>query len=220
MKRYLFASLVMLAGIGGALCPSARGRIISYVDARGGRIYTNLAEPARSAGATPRARAVRQAAPETARSRLEAIVENTAARHGLDARLVRAVVRVESGWNPAAVSSKGAEGLMQLIPGTAGRFGVADAFDPAENVEGGVRYLSDLLAHYRGDLEESLAAYYAGEQAVARSGGIPNDPATRAYVHRVTKLYFTGASERPRRHFPFPIRRAVDVGGRVVYTNE
>jgi soluble lytic murein transglycosylase-like protein len=214
MKPSLFASIVMLAGLGGLPALPAQGQITSYVDARGRRIYTNLARPA------GRAAAPRGAPSEASRGGLDTIVETAAERHGLDPGLVRAVVRAESDWNPAAISPKGAEGLMQLVPATAERFGVRDVFDPAENVEGGVRYLHALLERYGGNLPESLAAYYAGERAVDRSAGVPNDPATRAYVRRISHFYLSRGSEplsRPRR---FSIHRVLDDAGRMVYTNE
>jgi soluble lytic murein transglycosylase-like protein len=215
MKPSFFASIVMVAGIGGLAALPARAQITSYVDGRGRRIYTNLARPARQGGRSLRRRATR--AP---RAGLESIVRGAAERHGLDPRLVGAVVRAESGWNPAAISSKGAEGLMQLVPATAKRFGVRDVFDPAENAEGGVRYLRALLARYRGNLAKSLAAYYAGEGTVDRAAGLPNDPATRAYVRRVSRFYFSRSSDPPFPLRRFAIRRVTDAAGRVVYTNE
>jgi soluble lytic murein transglycosylase-like protein len=213
MKPSLFASIVMLAGIGGLSALPARGQITSYVDARGMRIYTNLARPAPQGARSPR----RAPAPPNG---LASIVRTAAMRHGLDPQLVRAVVRAESDWNPAAISPKGARGLMQLVPATAKRFGVRDVFDPAENVEGGVRYLRALLHRYRGNLAKSLAAYYAGERTVDRAAGLPNDPATRAYVRRVSRFYFSRGSAAPFLPRRFAIHRVTDAAGRVVYTNE
>lgn len=112
-----------------------------------------------------------------------------ARRHGLDPDLVLAVVGVESAFEPTAVSPKGAQGLMQLMPSTAAALGVEDAFDPAENLDGGVRHLGFLLALYGGDVVRALAAYNAGEGAVARHGGVPPYRETRAYVKRVLDRY-------------------------------
>jgi len=119
----------------------------------------------------------------------EAILAS-ASRHGLDPLLVHAVVRVESGYDARAVSPKGAAGLMQLMPATARRYDVADRFDPAANVEGGVRYLRDLFALFGGDRRLALAAYNAGEGAVLRHGRrIPPYPESQAYVKRVEAIY-------------------------------
>jgi soluble lytic murein transglycosylase-like protein len=112
-----------------------------------------------------------------------------ARRHGLDPDLVMAVVSVESGFRPQAVSPKGAQGLMQLMPKTASSLGVADAFDPAQNLDGGTRHLGQLLTLYGGDLTRALAAYNAGEGAVHRHGGVPPYRETRAYVKRVLERY-------------------------------
>ena len=112
-----------------------------------------------------------------------------ARKHGLDPDLVLAVVGVESAFRPRAVSSKGAQGLMQLMPRTAASLGVEDAFDPEQNLDGGVRHLGSLLAQYDGDVERALAAYNAGEGAVARHGGIPPFRETREYVKRVLERY-------------------------------
>jgi soluble lytic murein transglycosylase-like protein len=129
------------------------------------------------------------AAPGSGDARQLAIA--AARRHGLDPELVQAVVAVESGFRPAVISPKGAQGLMQLMPTTASALGVGDALDPAQNLDGGVRYLGSLLNLYGGDLPRALAAYNAGEGAVARHGGIPPYRETRAYVRKVLKRYRT-----------------------------
>jgi soluble lytic murein transglycosylase-like protein len=116
---------------------------------------------------------------------LAAMVVEAARRHSLDPDLVRAVVAVESGFRADAVSPKGAQGLMQLMPATARALGVMDSFDPAANLDGGVRYLRLLLARYNGDVKRALAAYNAGQGAVARHGGVPPYPETLAYVRKV-----------------------------------
>ena len=117
------------------------------------------------------------------------LIEPVAARHGLDARLVAAVIWVESSGDPKAVSRKGAQGLMQLMPETARRLGVSNAMDPNENVDGGTQYLKQQLEEHHGDLSLALAAYNAGPQAVARYGGVPPYPETQKYVRRVLDLY-------------------------------
>jgi len=123
---------------------------------------------------------------------LERLAEEAARRHGLDPALVRAVVAVESGFQPEAVSPKGAKGLMQLMPATARELGVADPFDAAANLDGGSRYLRSLLARYEGDLAKALAAYNAGMGAVARHRGVPPYAETRRYVQKVLGRYQTG----------------------------
>jgi soluble lytic murein transglycosylase-like protein len=112
-----------------------------------------------------------------------------ARRHGLDPELVIAVAAVESGFRPEAVSPKGAQGLMQLMPRTAEALGVENAFDPAQNLDGGARHLGQLLTLYGGDLAKALAAYNAGESAVHRHGGVPPYRETRAYVRKVLDRY-------------------------------
>jgi len=118
-----------------------------------------------------------------------------ARRHGLDPDLVMAVASVESGFRPQALSPKGAQGLMQLMPKTASSLGVADAFDPAQNLDGGARHLGQLLTLYGGDLARALAAYNAGEGAVDRHGGVPPYRETRAYVKKVLERY--GRQKKP-----------------------
>lgn len=111
-----------------------------------------------------------------------------ALNYGVDSALLRAVIHAESAFNPMAVSSKGAEGLMQLMPGTAGDLGVTDAFDVAQNISGGAKYLAQLLKDFNGDTKLATAAYNAGEGAVQKYGGVPPYDETQVYVQRVAQL--------------------------------
>lgn len=112
-----------------------------------------------------------------------------AARHGIDPAFVRAVIHAESAFNPNALSNKGAQGLMQLMPATAERFGVADAFTPAQNIEGGTRYLAWLLQRFNGDPRLAAAGYNSGEGSVDRYGGVPPFEETQRFVERVGILH-------------------------------
>src|SRR5205807_7821864 len=125
-------------------------------------------------------------------------------------------------FNAGAVSRKGALGLMQLIPTTAVRFGVNDAFNPQQNVDAGVRYLKTLLERYNGNLDLALAAYNAGEGAVDRAHGIPSYRETRSYVQRVQDAYFRPGSGRLADAFinPHAIHRDVTPSGRIIFSNE
>jgi soluble lytic murein transglycosylase-like protein len=116
---------------------------------------------------------------------LKTMIDRIADEQGVDSQLVHSVIRAESNYNLAAVSPKGAQGIMQLIPSTARRFGVADVFDPKENVEGGVKYLRFLLDYFKGDYAKTIAAYNAGENAVDKYKGIPPFAETQNYVSRV-----------------------------------
>ena len=149
---------------------------------------------------------------------LDSIVLQTAQRHHVDPNLVRAVISTESGWDASAVSRRGAQGLMQLIPETAHTLGVGNPFDPVQNVDAGTRYLGMMLSRYNGDLNKALAAYNAGPGAVDRFGGVPNFRETRNYVQKVTSSYF-GPGLVPQAPPP-PIYRTVRDDGRVVFTNE
>lgn len=117
-----------------------------------------------------------------------AIVYEAASVHDVDATLVAAVIRAESNFDPVAVSRKGAQGLMQLMPATAKRFGVADSFDPAQNIHGGTRYLRLLLDRFEGDPELALAAYNAGEGNVAKYDGVPPFRETVDYIRRIARF--------------------------------
>ncbi len=120
---------------------------------------------------------------------LARLITRISTAQGVDPRLVHALVRVESGYNPRAVSRRGAMGLMQIMPSTARRLNVRHPFDPTENVRAGVRELSRLIERYAGDLPRALAAYNAGETAVNRYGGVPPYRETRRYVAKIMSLY-------------------------------
>jgi soluble lytic murein transglycosylase-like protein len=229
----LFAQFAVCAAFVLVSAESADGQITVIIDERGKRVYVNAEPPLPRPSA---ARAAQLAAGKTptvpapvvsrhvvnTREEIEKIVKEAAERHQVDPALVRAVIQTESAWNPQAVSPKGAQGLMQLMPATADQHGVNDAFDPRQNVNAGVRHLRMLLEKYSGDLDLALAAYNAGEGAVRRAGGVPNYAETRTYVQKVTDAYFQPGSGRASRAVQQskPIYRMVDARGRVIYTNE
>jgi len=143
-------------------------------------------------------------------------IRDAAERYGLPFKLVSAVIRAESGFNPRAVSPKGARGLMQLMPTTAATLGVRNSFDPRQNIEGGVRHLRSLIDRFI-NLPFALAAYNAGEKAVVQYGGIPPYPETQDYVTKV--LYFYGGPVEGGTTPPTRIYQTVAPDGTIVYTN-
>lgn len=236
------AGLLALAIFGGA--SPARGQITSYVDEEGKRVFVNAETlpQRRTAGRATLGRASRPEQPTLrlvsyrptaprglpaqnasyTKEGLEQIAQEAAERHQLDPALIRAVIEAESNWDPEAVSRKGALGLMQLMPATATELGVNDAFDPVQNLDGGVRHLRAMLERYQGDLDRALAAYNAGGGAVDRAGGVPNYVETRSYVQKITDNYFRPGSGRSTSWWqvPRPIYQAVNERGRRVFTNE
>jgi soluble lytic murein transglycosylase-like protein len=124
-------------------------------------------------------------APSAAADTLSGLVSAAGGRNDIDPDLINSVIRAESGFNPSAVSRKGATGLMQLMPQTAASLGVRNLLNPADNVDGGTRYLRDLLDRYHNDLQKALAAYNAGPQSVEQYKGVPPYRETRAYVTRI-----------------------------------
>lgn len=175
---------------------TAAAEVASYLGMDGVAVQKASAKPGESASKEMAPAA--QPAPEMAATpvrttaQIDAAIEQAAARHHVDPNLVRAVVKVESNFNPHAVSRKGAMGLMQLMPGTARELAVTDPFDPEQNVDAGVRHLRGLLDSFDGDVSRSLAAYNAGAKAVEKHGGVPPYAETRDYVRRITKLYGNG----------------------------
>jgi soluble lytic murein transglycosylase-like protein len=193
----LFA-LVVLSGVAPSHAQS-EGNIYSFRDERGVTHFSNLPHLDRRYKLVYRIPSAGQWRPNawSARaprmvdfSRLIPIINEAARANGVDPKLVHAVIRAESGYNANALSNKGAVGLMQLIPATAQRYGVSDSYDPAQNIQGGTRYLRDLLKMFNGNTELALAGYNAGENAVIRAGNrIPNYPETQAYVPKVLHFY-------------------------------
>jgi soluble lytic murein transglycosylase-like protein len=182
--------VALLAAGGGGL---AYADIYSFVDSSGVTHFTNvpvdgryrllLASPAEERAARPEGWLAKSA-------EFDPYIERAARSQSVHPELVRAVIVVESAFNPHAVSKRGAVGLMQLRPATARRYGVADAFDPEQNIAAGVHYLRDLLTRYGNNLELTLAAYNAGEDAVERYGhSIPPFAETQHYVPTVLRIY-------------------------------
>jgi len=200
-------------------------QIAVLTDDQGRKIYVNTGETASQVDwMTHSFRPGTTASSGKTSPEINQMVEQSANRFKVDPGLVHAIIRVESGYDSQAVSSKGAMGLMQLVPATAQRFGVANPFDPKQNIEGGVNYLKHLLDLFGGDLPLSLAAYNAGEHTVQRSGGIPAIPETQNYVRKITSIYQGGdasiAARVPTNEPPKPpITRSVDAFGVVHFTN-
>jgi soluble lytic murein transglycosylase-like protein len=150
---------------------------------------------------------------------IDTSIAQAAARHNVDPNLVRAVVKVESNFNPNAVSRKGAMGLMQLMPSTARQLKVKNPFDPDQNVDAGVRHLKQLLENYGGDIKLTLAAYNAGSGAVARSSGVPHYAETQNYVRRITNLYYGGFDFNSASASHDPVRVQRDARGVLYISN-
>jgi len=197
LRRY--APWLTLAALLSARAAGA-AELYSYVDADGVINITNVPTDARYkrvrtnevAGLyRPRPAGAAQAVPPGGkREAYQAHVKGAAEKYKLPEALILAVMAVESNFNPHALSDKGAMGLMQLMPATAKDLYVADAWDPAQNIEGGARYLRLLANQYSGDLVKTLAAYNAGPDAVRRAGeAVPDYPETREYVRKVVALY-------------------------------
>ncbi len=130
-----------------------------------------------------------KAQPQAPDAAYDKIIKKMAEKHGLEPDLIHSIIRTESNYNPYAVSSKGAVGLMQLMPETARRYGVQNPFDPSENIEGGVLYLKELSLLYSKQTKLVLAAYNAGQEAIKRYGGIPPYPETINYIEKVKAKY-------------------------------
>lgn len=181
-----------------------RTTIVVQADARTGRLVRSVAVEPRELTPVP-AGAAAQTSPAPS---IDEIIERVAAEHGVETPLVHSVIRAESNYNPHAISPKGAQGIMQLIPATAKRFGVSNAFDPEENIQGGVRYLRFLLDYFNGDYPRAIAAYNAGEAAVERYNGIPPYAETQNYVYRVAKNLKTARQQQANKPAKQPLPAA------------
>jgi soluble lytic murein transglycosylase len=177
MRGKALALVCLLAGV--PSLAAAQVQVRSGVEGR--KVISNEGSPEARGLLPPRLRR-----PD---AELERLIDQHCGSHALDAKLVRALIQVESGWNPTAVSRVGAVGLMQLMPDTAALLQVADPYDPDENVRGGTAFLRRMIDRFDGRVELALAAYNAGPQAVERYGGIPPYAETRDYVRRILRLY-------------------------------
>ena len=170
----------------------AEDRIQAFVDSKGNVLFTNMIDEnpvAPPPNLQPQATQQPKPAGSTILAPIQSLVNSISAHYGVDPELVVAMMKTESNFNRWAVSSKGALGLMQLIPETGRRYGVRDFFDPRQNIEGGVRYLKFLLDKFKGNIELSLAAYNAGENLVQRLGRVPPIPETQDYVRKIRLIY-------------------------------
>jgi soluble lytic murein transglycosylase-like protein len=190
--RFLLLTVLLII-----LAPGARADIYTYTDADGvlhfSNIRTNkndrLVVAAQRGENGPESSTGQIYAKQAGKNRFAPLVEDAARIYQVDVALLHAVISAESGYNPTAVSHKGAVGLMQLMPETARRYGVENSFDPVQNIHGGTRYLSYLLQLFDNDIELTLAAYNAGENAVIRHGNnIPPFRETLGYVSKVMRL--------------------------------
>lgn len=179
--------------------PRARAEVYSFVDEEGVVHFTNVPTdpryrpidspiPRKKAAPPPRRSSAYLAPPRLVRD-YDDHIQEACKRYTIPAALIRAVITVESAFNPSAVSHAGAQGLMQLMPATASEMGVQDVFDPRQNILGGTRYLRTLANTFDGDIVLTLAAYNAGHQAVFRTMSIPPIAETQNYVRRVLQLY-------------------------------
>lgn len=189
LKTYRLTSLAIMTGL--FLCQTAAADIYRYEDGQGTVHFTDSPTDKRfkifmrDIKKDRRLRTMLRMSRAVNPAVYDSIIKRCANKYGVSVSLIKAVIHAESGYNPNAISSKGASGLMQLMPSTARSLKVNDAFDPADNVEGGVKYLRFLLDTFRGDVSLALAAYNAGLGKVARYGGIPPYAETRNYVNRV-----------------------------------
>ncbi|HET8725624.1 MAG TPA: lytic transglycosylase domain-containing protein [Anaeromyxobacteraceae bacterium] len=199
------AAMLLLGTIALAPVPTRAGEMCSYRSADGVTVFTNVDMgshcrkranyPSGQASARKPAAATRASSVAEVRALLLSptayrdSVRRASERYNLPEELIHAVMSVESGFRPDAVSSKGAAGLMQLMPGTAKDMYVRNVWDSDENIQGGARYLRILANQYDGDLRKTLAAYNAGPDAVKKAGGVPNFPETQDYVRRVLDTY-------------------------------
>jgi hypothetical protein len=211
--------LVFAVAIGVA---PASAQIFSWRDANGVLVVSDKpsGDPATMTTYTvpgaPYVRATREFLP-TSNTHYDAYIEEHARIAGLSPDLVRAVIQVESAFNPKAVSPKGAMGLMQLMPATARELGVTDPFHPGENIRGGVQYLKQLMDRYDQKVELALAAYNAGPESVARYGDVPPYRETQAYVKKVTRT--SGSMVPPPTIIYKWVEAKGDGGSRTRYSN-
>jgi len=222
MKRFQTASALFILLLMGRYAFPAGNSLYSYVDESGTLIFTNIGYRGNQGGD------IEIPAPslgiDSKRISADAvyyedIIRQYASPENISEDLIKAMIQVESNYDPYAVSIKNCKGLMQLHPDTARRFGVENIYNPEENIAGGIRYLSFLLENFDNNLNCALAAYNSGENTVRKYNGVPPYPETINYVNKVKSL--AGLADRPETPAPRPVRinRFVDGDGNVTLTN-
>ncbi len=183
--------LVVVTAVASLWCPSPApgGTIYKFVDADGVIHFTNMPNRAQYRSVRLNAFPLWKAKSRFDSAACELWIRVAAKKYGLDAKLIKAIIKAESGFNPTAVSPKGARGLMQLMPQTIRHLGLSNPFDPRQNIMGGARYLKELLGRFDHNLLLALAAFNAGPETVKRHGGIPPYEETRTYIRRVLTFY-------------------------------
>ncbi|MBI3812171.1 MAG: lytic transglycosylase domain-containing protein [Nitrospirae bacterium] len=205
-----WAAVLVVCGLAGLAGP-ARGEVYQFMDARGVVHFTNVPTD-------PRYRHLENPAAITPvrPGEIHQTILSASRRYRVDPALVKAVIKVESDFDPQAVSNAGAMGLMQLMPATASTLDVRNPFNPIENVSGGVKHLSALLSRFNGDLTLALAAYHAGATRVESYGQVPPIEKTHQYIRKVMAAYKTYRGKEPSRK---SVYKVFSPGGRVIYTN-
>jgi hypothetical protein len=224
MRNILFLVIAVL-GISVFSAELRSQSLYSYVDENGNRVFTNIppVNPGSDLKITGAPQPEPQLSPKPPKAtQYDAIIEKYAGDYQLDPHLIRSIIATESGFNPKAISPKGARGLMQLMPATAARLGVQNSFDPEQNIQGGIKHFRSLLDNFKNDFTLSLAAYNAGENRVQRLGRVPEIKETREYVQSVTKRWnaskeFTAPAQQEEK--PSPIFRFPDEDGVLHLTN-
>lgn len=205
MGNLIFSALLFFLPV--ILCTPLHADIYKYTDQNGVVHFTN----------TPEGKGYTKVITEyntSSEGKYDHIISRTSAKYNIEPAVIKAVITAESDWNPRAISSKGAVGLMQLMPETAKDMQVSNPYDPEENIEGGTRYLRWLLNRFQGNLDLALAAYNAGPSTVEKTGGIPQFSETRKYVKNVTRMYKGSAQGKNTK-----IYKVTYDDGTVLYTN-
>jgi soluble lytic murein transglycosylase len=180
---------LLAAALALALARAADAQIFVYKDEYGRTFFTDTPQHEGYARYRPKGEVLARRVSHMQTASYDPAIKRASRQHGVSPALVKAVIAAESGFDPEAVSTKGAQGLMQLMPGTARDLGVDDALDPWQNIDGGTRYLGKMIERFPGELTLAVAAYNAGPEAVTRHRGVPPFDETRSYVKRVLRLY-------------------------------
>ena len=232
----MFTKLLLILSVMLIITNDLDAHIYKYVHEDGSVIYTNMSNSSKPT----RVKSYNSTKPKIVKTSFNlqkpynidhesyyAIAEQKAIQYNLDPKLVKAVIKAESNWNPVALSPKGAMGLMQLIPSTAILMGVKNPYDPTENIDGGVRYLKHLLERFNGNLVLALAGYNAGPALVEKKNAVPSIPETVDYVKRVMTYYqgntysqsYYGSIQKHITQEITRIRKVVQEDGTILFTN-